>query len=53
MLNAEGRLEKGGYGFPEVLSKLPDLRLLTRVARLYHEEGLNQTEVADRLGLTT
>jgi DNA-binding transcriptional regulator LsrR (DeoR family) len=29
-----------------------DLRLLTRVARLYHEEGLNQTQVADRLGLT-
>jgi len=25
---------------------------MTRVARLYHEEGLNQTEVADRLGLT-
>jgi DNA-binding transcriptional regulator LsrR (DeoR family) len=52
MPNAEGRLEKGGYGFPEMLSKFPDLRLLTRVARLYHEEGLNQTEVADRLGLT-
>ena len=29
-----------------------DLRLLTRVARLYHEEGLNQTQVAHRLGLT-
>jgi DNA-binding transcriptional regulator LsrR (DeoR family) len=29
-----------------------DLRLLTRVARLYHEQGLNQTQVADRLGLT-
>jgi DNA-binding transcriptional regulator LsrR (DeoR family) len=29
-----------------------DLRLLTRVARLYHEERLNQTEVAHRLGLT-
>jgi DNA-binding transcriptional regulator LsrR (DeoR family) len=29
-----------------------DLRLMTRVARLYHEEGLNQTEVAHRLGLT-
>jgi DNA-binding transcriptional regulator LsrR (DeoR family) len=29
-----------------------DLRFLTRVARLYHEEGLNQTQVAHRLGLT-
>jgi DNA-binding transcriptional regulator LsrR (DeoR family) len=29
-----------------------DLRLMTRVARLYHEEGLTQTEVARRLGLT-
>jgi DNA-binding transcriptional regulator LsrR (DeoR family) len=29
-----------------------DLRLITRVARLYHEEGLTQTEVARRLGLT-
>ena len=28
-----------------------DLRLMTRVARLYHEEGLTQTEVAHRLGL--
>jgi DNA-binding transcriptional regulator LsrR (DeoR family) len=52
MLNADGQLERGGYGFPEVLHKLPDLRLMTRIARLYHEEGLNQTEVADRLGLT-
>ena len=30
----------------------PDLRLMTRIARLYHEEGLNQTEVARRLGIT-
>ena len=29
-----------------------DLRLMTRVARLYHEDGLTQTEVAHRLGLT-
>jgi DNA-binding transcriptional regulator LsrR (DeoR family) len=29
-----------------------DLRLMTRVARLYHEDGLTQTEVAQRLGLT-
>ena len=52
MLDADGQVEKGGYGFPEALHKLPDLRLMTRVARLYHEEGLNQTEVAARLGLT-
>jgi DNA-binding transcriptional regulator LsrR (DeoR family) len=30
----------------------PDLRLIARVARLYHEEGLTQTEVGHRLGLT-
>jgi DNA-binding transcriptional regulator LsrR (DeoR family) len=29
-----------------------DLRLITRVARLYYEERLTQTEVAHRLGLT-
>jgi DNA-binding transcriptional regulator LsrR (DeoR family) len=29
-----------------------DLRLITRVAQLYHEERLTQTEVAQRLGLT-
>jgi DNA-binding transcriptional regulator LsrR (DeoR family) len=29
-----------------------DLRLMTRAARLYHEEGLTQSQVAHRLGLT-
>ncbi len=52
MSNADGKVEKAGYDFPEVSHKLPDLRLMTRVARLYHEGGLNQIEVADRLGLT-
>ena len=52
MLNADGQVEKGRYRFTEMLYKLPDLRLMTRAARLYHEEGLNQTEVAHRLGLT-
>src|SRR3954463_15563916 len=52
MLNANGRVEKGGYRFTEMLHKLPDLRLMTRAARLYHEEGLTQTEVAHRLGIT-
>jgi DNA-binding transcriptional regulator LsrR (DeoR family) len=52
MLNADGQVEKGRYRFTEMLHKLPDLRLMTRAARLYHEEGLNQTEVAHRLGLT-
>jgi DNA-binding transcriptional regulator LsrR (DeoR family) len=33
-------------------NRSPDLRLMTRIARLYHEEGLNQTEVARRLGIT-
>ncbi len=52
MLNADGQVEKGGYRFTEMLHNLPDLRLMTRAARLYHEEGLNQTEVAHRLGIT-
>ncbi|HEY0792404.1 MAG TPA: sugar-binding transcriptional regulator [Chthoniobacterales bacterium] len=29
-----------------------DLRLMTRAARLYHEERLTQTQVASRLGIT-
>ena len=52
MLNADGQVEKGGDRLIEMLHQLPDLRLMTRASRLYHEEGLNQTEVADRLGLT-
>src|SRR5260221_12479272 len=51
-MSNDGKVEKAGYDFPEVSHKLPDLRLMTRVARLYHEGGLNQIEVADRLGLT-
>jgi DNA-binding transcriptional regulator LsrR (DeoR family) len=35
-----------------MMHSLPDLRLMTRVARLYYEEGLNQNEVARRLGIT-
>jgi DNA-binding transcriptional regulator LsrR (DeoR family) len=35
-----------------MVHSVPDLRLMTRVARLYHEEGLTQTEVAQRLGIT-
>src|ERR1700739_730605 len=31
---------------------LPDLRLMTRVARLYYEERLIQSEIANRLGIT-
>ncbi|MGH1502716.1 MAG: sugar-binding transcriptional regulator [Acidimicrobiales bacterium] len=30
----------------------PDDRLLTKVARLYHEDGCSQFDVADRLGLS-
>src|SRR5260221_10867109 len=51
-MSNDGKVEKAGYDFPEVSHKLPDLRLMTRVARLYHEGGLNQIEVADRLGVT-
>ena len=31
---------------------LPDLRLMTRVARLYYEERLIQSEIANKLGIT-
>lgn len=31
---------------------MDDFRLLTKVATLYHEGGLNQAEIADRLGLS-
>lgn len=31
---------------------LDDLRLMTKVARLYHERGLRQTEIVDQLGLS-
>jgi DNA-binding transcriptional regulator LsrR (DeoR family) len=30
----------------------PELRLMAKVARLYHEQGLRQTEIADRLDLS-
>ena len=29
-----------------------ELRMLTRVARMYHEEGLPQREIASRLSLS-
>ena len=35
-----------------MVHSVPDLRLMTRVARLYHDEVLTQTEVARRLALT-
>ena len=31
---------------------LPDLRLITKAARLYYEERLTQTEIASRLGIS-
>jgi DNA-binding transcriptional regulator LsrR (DeoR family) len=44
--------EESGYRLTEMLHNLPDLRLMTRAARLYHEEGLIQSEIANRLGIT-
>ena len=52
MLNADGRAGQGGDRFTEMLHNLPDLRLMTRVARLYYEERLLQSEIAQRLGIT-
>jgi DNA-binding transcriptional regulator LsrR (DeoR family) len=52
MLEADGRVWQGGDRFTEMLHNLPDLRLMTRVARLYYEERLLQSEIANRLGIT-
>ena len=52
MLNVDGRAGASGYRSTEMLHNLPDLRLMTRAARLYYEEGLIQSEIADRLGIT-
>jgi len=34
------------------VSKIDELRLMTKVARLYHEHGLRQMEIVGRLGLS-
>jgi DNA-binding transcriptional regulator LsrR (DeoR family) len=51
MLNADGRACEGGYRSTEMLHNLPDLRLMTRVARLYYDERLIQSEIANWLGI--
>jgi DNA-binding transcriptional regulator LsrR (DeoR family) len=52
MINVNIRAKESGYRFTEMLNNLPDLRLMTRVARLYYEERLIQSDIASRLGLT-
>jgi DNA-binding transcriptional regulator LsrR (DeoR family) len=52
MLNAYSQAGESGYRFTIMLNNLPDLRLMTRAARLYYEERLIQSEIASRLGLT-
>ncbi len=34
------------------MQSFPDLRIITKAARLYHEERLTQTEIAGRLGIS-
>jgi RNA polymerase sigma factor (sigma-70 family) len=34
------------------MQSLPDLRIITKAARLYYEERLTQTEIAGRLGIS-
>src|SRR6201981_2118087 len=34
------------------MQSLPDLRIITKAARLYYEEHLTQTEIAGRLGIS-
>jgi DNA-binding transcriptional regulator LsrR (DeoR family) len=36
----------------KTMRNLPDLRLITKVARLYYEERLTQTEIADKVGIS-
>src|SRR5947209_10738758 len=52
--NAVARVaERPAFGHGALMNHhVPDLRLMARVARLYHEERLTQTEVAHRLGIT-
>src|SRR5215469_5340614 len=52
MLKVNTRAQECGYRFTKMLNNLPDLRLMTRAARLYYEERLIQSEIASRLGLT-
>jgi DNA-binding transcriptional regulator LsrR (DeoR family) len=35
-----------------MMPSLPDLRIITKAARLYYEEHLTQTEIAGRLGIS-
>src|SRR6188472_316157 len=35
-----------------LMARIDELRLITRVARLYHEGGVKQPEIAERLGLS-
>ena len=34
------------------MQSFPDLRIITKAARLYHEERLTQTEIAGRLRIS-
>src|SRR6516165_10240225 len=52
MLKVNSRIQESGDRFTRMLNNLPDLRLMTRAARLYYEERLVQSEIASRLGLT-
>src|ERR1700758_2300746 len=52
MVNVNSRAKESEYRLGRMLSNLPDLRLMTRAARLYYEERLIQSEIAIRLGIT-
>ena len=36
----------------EIMARIDELRLMTRVARLYHEQGMRQAEIAESLHLS-
>jgi DNA-binding transcriptional regulator LsrR (DeoR family) len=45
--------EASYFGSPQkTMNYRPDVRLITQIARLYHEERLTQTEIANKLGIS-
>ena len=34
------------------MARIDELRLMTKVARMYYEQGLRQTEITDRLNMS-
>ena len=58
--NPTGKRHNAGVGFSSieylgeisVVPQIDEIRLMTKVARMYYEQGLRQVEIVDRLGLS-